>query len=94
MRRQSQILPNPGAKQIALDLNGMVRENLKHTLCYLEDKKGLMAALQYLVFSKHIGVPDALHGDLLKQAFTALSFGARTTANAWVAQNCTTCSIP
>ncbi len=65
----------------------MVRENLKHTLSYLEDKKGLMATLQYSVFAKHSGVPDALHGDLLKQAFTALSFGARTTANVWVAQN-------
>ena len=32
-------------------------------------------------------VPDALQADLLKQAFTALSFGARKTAKAWVDQN-------
>ena len=71
----------------ALNLKGTVRENFKHTLSYLEDKKGLMATLQYLVFEKDSEVPDALQADLLKQAFTALSFGARKTAKAWVDQN-------
>jgi hypothetical protein len=71
----------------ALNLNGTVRDNFKHTLSYLEDKKGLMATLHYLVFGKDSEVPVALQGDLLKQAFTALSFGARKTAKAWVDQN-------
>ena len=46
-----------------------------------------METLKYLVFEKDSGVTDALQDDLLKQAFTALSFGARKTAKAWVDQN-------
>jgi hypothetical protein len=46
-----------------------------------------MATLQYLVFGKDSEVPAALQADLLKQALTALSFGARKTAKAWVDQN-------
>ena len=72
---------------VAMNLSGTVRENFKHTLSYLEDKKGLMATLQYLVFSKHSEVPAALQPTLLKQAFTALSFGARKTSRAWMDQN-------
>lgn len=71
----------------ALNLIGTVGKNFKHTLSYLEEKKGLMATLQYLVFGKDSEVPVALQADLLKQAFTALSFGARKTAKAWVDQN-------
>lgn len=71
----------------AMNLNGTVRDNFKHTLSYLEDKKGLMTTLQYLVFGKDSEVPTALQTDLLKQAFTALSFGARKTARAWMDQN-------
>ena len=70
-----------------MNLSGTVRENFKHTLSYLEDKKGLMASLQYLVFSKHSEVPTALQPALLKQAFTALSFVARKTSRAWMGQN-------
>lgn len=68
-------------------VNATVRENFKNTRSYLEDKKGLMETLKYLVFEKDSEVPDALQADLLKQAFTALSFGARKTAKAWVDQN-------
>lgn len=71
----------------ALNLCGLVRDHFKHTLSYLEDKKALMATLQYLVFGKDSEVPADLQSDLLKQAFTALSFGARKTAKAWVDQN-------
>jgi len=71
----------------ALNLHGTVRDYFKHTLSYLEDKKGLMATLHYLVFGKDSEVPVTQQGDLLKQAFTALSFGARKTAKAWVDQN-------
>lgn len=71
----------------ALNLKGTVRDHFKHTLSYLEHKKGMMAMLQYLVFAKDSDVPVALRADLLKQAFTALSFGARKTARAWMDQN-------
>ncbi len=42
--------------------------------------------LQYLTFAKDSEVPVALRPTLLKQAFTALSFGARKTARAWMDQ--------
>lgn len=71
----------------SLNLSGSVRDHFKHTLSYLEDKKGLMATLKYLVFGKDSEVPDELQLDLLKQAFTALSFGARKTSRAWMDQN-------
>lgn len=71
----------------ALNLSGSVRDHFKQTLSYLEDKKGLMATLKYLVFGKDSEVPDELRLGLLKQAFTALSFGARKTSRAWMDQN-------
>ena len=37
----------------ALNLSGTVCDHFKHTLSYLEDKKGMMATLQYLVFAKN-----------------------------------------
>jgi hypothetical protein len=46
-----------------------------------------MSTLQYLVFAKDSEVPVALQPDLLKQAFTALSFGARKNSHAWMDQN-------
>jgi hypothetical protein len=71
----------------ALNLSGTVSHHFKHTLSYLQDKKGLMATLQYLVFGKDSEVQAELQPTLLKQAFTALSFGARKTARAWMDQN-------
>ena len=70
-----------------MSLSGTVRDYFKYTLSYLEDKKGLMSTLQYLVFAKDSEVPVALQPDLLKQAFTALSFGARKNSHAWMDQN-------
>jgi len=46
-----------------------------------------MATLQYLVFDKNSNVSVGLQPDLLKQAFTALSFGARKSSRAWIDQN-------
>ena len=71
----------------AMNLSGTVSHHFKHTLSYLQDKKGLMATLQYLVFGKDSEVQAELQPTLLKQAFTALSFGARKTARAWMDQN-------
>jgi hypothetical protein len=71
----------------SMSLSGTVRDEFKYTLSYLEDKKGLMSTLQYLVFAKDSEVPVALQPDLLKQAFTALSFGARKNSRAWMNQN-------
>ena len=54
------------------------------TMLYLEDKKDFMATTQHFVFLKSSAVPKDLKPKLLKQAFTAISFGARQTAKGWL----------
>jgi hypothetical protein len=53
-------------------------------MLYLEDKKDFMATTQHFVFLKGSHVPKDLKPKLLKQAFTAISFGARQTAKGWL----------
>lgn len=72
---------------LALNLNHDTRITFKHTLSYLEDKVGFMKTLQYLVFKNDSPLAPALQTDVLKQAFTALSFGARKTTNGWMDSN-------
>jgi len=54
------------------------------TLLYLEDKADFMATVRHYVFSESSPVPKELRPKLLKQAFTAISFGARQTAKGWL----------
>ena len=46
-----------------------------------------MNTIQYLVFGSHSDLADTLQVKLLKQAFTAISFGARKTAKGWMDSN-------
>ena len=64
-----------------------VHKEFPATLSYLENKAGFMNAIQYLVFGKVSGLADALQVKMLKQAFTAISFGARKTAKGWMDSN-------
>jgi hypothetical protein len=57
------------------------------TLSYLENKTGFMNAVQYVVFGDTSDLPVELQVKILKQAFTALSFGARKTAKGWMDSN-------
>lgn len=58
-----------------------------HTISYLENKTDFMNAVQHVVFGNTSDLTDDLQIKILKQAFTALSFGARTTGTAWMDSN-------
>lgn len=53
------------------------------TLLFLEDKKDFMATVSYYTFKEDSNVPRALQDKLLKQAVTAISFGARRGTKGW-----------
>jgi hypothetical protein len=61
-----------------------VQSEFPATLSYLENKAGFMNTIQYLVFGSDSDLADALQVKMLKQAFTAISFGARKTAKGWM----------
>lgn len=60
-----------------------LRRVFSATLGFLEDKADFMATVRHYVFEKNSPVPNDLQTKLLKQAFTAISFGARVTATGW-----------
>jgi hypothetical protein len=53
------------------------------TLLFLEDKKEFMATVRYYTFKEDSNVPRDLQDKLLKQAVTAISFGARRGTKGW-----------
>jgi len=61
-----------------------LKKSFPATLLYLEDKADFMATVRHFVFSDNSNVPKELRPKLLKQAFTAISFGARQTAKGWL----------
>jgi hypothetical protein len=61
-----------------------VQSEFPATLSCLENKLGFMNTIQYLVFGSDSDLADALQVKMLKQAFTAISFGARKTAKGWM----------
>jgi hypothetical protein len=54
---------------------------------YLRNKAALMANVKVAVFGKESDLAEAFQEKMLKQAFTALSFGARVSGKAWVNKN-------
>jgi len=62
-------------------------ENLRKvfgaTLNFLEDKADFMGTVRYFTFGDSSPVPRDLQPKLLKQAFTAISFGARQNTTGW-----------
>ncbi|MFM8463078.1 MAG: hypothetical protein ACKOA0_03105, partial [Burkholderiaceae bacterium] len=60
-----------------------LRRAFSAALCFLEDKDDFMATVRYEVFKKDSRVPKDLQTDLLKQAFTAISFGAKHNSRGW-----------
>ena len=64
-----------------------VQSEFPATLSYLNNKVGFMNTIQYLVFGSDSDLADALQVKMLKQAFTAMSFGARKTGKGWMDNN-------
>ena len=64
-----------------------VQSEFPATLSYLDNKVGFMNTIQYLVFGSDSDLADALQVKMLKQAFTAISFGARKSGNGWMDSN-------
>jgi hypothetical protein len=60
-----------------------LRRAFSAILSFLEDKDDFMATVRYEVFKKDSRVPKDLQADLLKQAFTAISFGAKHNSRGW-----------
>jgi hypothetical protein len=53
------------------------------TLLFLDDKKDFMASVRYYTFKEDSNVPRDLQDKLIKQAVTAISFGARRGTKGW-----------
>ena len=68
----------------ASGLDQNLKTSFPATLLYLEDKADFMATVRHYVFSDASPVPKDLRPKLLKQAFTAISFGARQSAKGWL----------
>ncbi len=55
----------------------------KSTIMYLTDKNEFINYVRYMTFLKDSNVPLELQYKLIKQAMTAIGFGARLTATSW-----------
>jgi hypothetical protein len=60
-----------------------LRKVFSATLNFLEDKADFMGTVRYFTFGDSSPVPKDLQPKLLKQAFTAISFGARQNTTGW-----------
>ena len=67
--------------------NLTVRNCFLYTLTYLEHKDAFIKNVQAVVFDKDSDHVEEFQLKLLKQAFTALSFGARKTSVSWQVKN-------
>lgn len=85
--RSSVIAWKMGFAHSYLEMTGSsqsVREAFQTTTCYLEDKADFMRTARHFVFFDGSNVPKELQTKLLKQAITAISFGARATSKGWI----------
>ena len=63
--------------------NSPVRDVFSATTGYLEDRDDFMRTMRHFIFLNESNVPRDLQTKLLKQAVTAISFGARATSTGW-----------
>ena len=64
-----------------------VAKKFGFTQAYLRDKAAFMKNVQQAVFEKDCDLTEELQLKMLKQAFTALSFGARKSSKGWINKN-------
>lgn len=64
-----------------------VAKKFGFTQAYLRDKAAFMKNVQQVVFEKDCDLTEELQLKMLKQAFTALSFGARKSSKGWINKN-------
>jgi len=67
----------------ARELGEDLRKVFSATLNFLEDKADFMGTVRYFTFGDDSPVHKDLQPKLLKQAFTAISFGARQNTTGW-----------
>ena len=65
-------------------LSGDLKKHFPSTLLYLENKSDFLSTVRHYVFLESSPVPRELQMGLLKQAFTAISFGARVSGTGWM----------
>jgi hypothetical protein len=63
---------------------GEVETTFRKTLLYLEDKKDFLVTLRRYTFDKNSASEPEFQLGLLKQALTAISFGARSHGSGWL----------
>jgi hypothetical protein len=64
-----------------------VEKTFAFTLAYLSDKVGFMKNVKKDVFGTASDLAEELQIKMLKQAFTAISFGARQSSHGWLNKN-------
>jgi len=67
----------------ALSSGQSIRQAFNATAAYLEDREDFMRTLRHFIFLEGSNVPPDLQRKLLKQAVTAISFGARASTAGW-----------
>ena len=84
--RSSVVAWKVGSASTFLQVNGRkesVREAFPNTLLYLEDRTDFLQTVRMYVFEERSERNAATHMKMLKQAFTAIAFGARTNTKGW-----------
>jgi hypothetical protein len=67
----------------ALGSQQSIRKAFEATISYLEDRKDFMRTVRHFIFLEGSNVAPDLQRKLLKQAVTAISFGARASTTGW-----------
>jgi len=68
-------------------LTQTVEQAFRTTIGYLRDKQDFIWSVRYMTFAADSNVPKELQVKLIKQAMTAISFGARLYATGWKLAN-------
>lgn len=89
--RSSVVAWKLGFAWVICDKNGITPQQFtdafKTCLTYLADKKKFRQTVRQKTFGNSTDITEDLQLDVIKQALTAISFGARKTAQGWIDQS-------